>query len=399
MKHRLEERILEVEEAIVLGAASGYAAPRLGRAARQCRSLDDLLGRSDADLCRLPGIGEKTLPHVRRIADIDLEREQARLDRLGLTVLVPGRPGWPPLMSENISVPPLALYVRGDPAPLGEAAVAVVGTRKASPIGLRVAEGLGFDLGRIPLTVVSGLAVGIDAAAHRGCLAGSGRTVAVLAHGLDRVHPGQNRKLADGILDGGGALVSEYHPGVKPLAETFVPRNRIIAGLSLATVVVEGKEGSGARHTARFAGDFDREVLAVPGSPLDDRSNLPNELIRTGATLCRGAYDVISVIGDWEIGSLREALADRAAFLRRQAADALRGLGPEADRIVRILADEPLHIDGICRFTGIAAERVLNLLLQLEIEGIVEQLPGMRYMPIYNPPDPEPEEETLRRIT
>ncbi len=381
------ERIIPREEAIILSAAGGYAAPRLARAARRCRSLEDLLRRSDRDLMKLPGIGEKSLAQLRKVPQVDLEREFARLDALGLAVLVPGTPGWPKILSENVPVPPLALYVRGDPAPLAGPAVAVVGTRRPSDAGIRMGRQLGYDLGLVPLVVVSGLATGIDALAHGGCLEAGGSTVAVLAHGLDSIHPKGNRGLAEQILAQGGALVSEYHPGVRPLPETFVPRNRIIAGLALATVIVEGKEDSGARHTAAFAVTYDRPVLAVPGTPFTEQAALPNELLRTGAAVCRGAYDVLANLPAWKISGLQNALAARAEILRKQAEAALKALGPEARTIISALPDEPLHVDGICRLTRLEPARVLSLLLQMEMEGIVEQLPGMRYVPNYRPPD------------
>jgi DNA processing protein len=387
------ERSLTADEAIVLSAAGGYAAARLGRVARHCRSLDALLTLSDRALLAFEGVGEKTLPLIRRIGQIDPARERSRLDALGVSVIVPGEPGWPLMMSENVGVPPLALYVRGDPEVLGRPGVAIVGTRRPTDGGTIIARRLGGDLGRIPLNVISGLATGIDAEAHRGCLEGGGCTVAVLAHGLDRVHPKGNEPLARQILDGGGALVSEYHPGFGPMKETFVPRNRIIAGLSLATVVVEGREDSGARHTAAYALEYDRTVLAVPGSPLEERSDLPNQLLSAGATVCRGAWDAVAVLETWQIEGLQEALADRAAVLRRQAGEALRALGSEAEGIVASLADEPLHVDGICLATGLPPERVLALLLQLEIEGIVEQLPGMRFTSTFRATDGKEEAE------
>jgi len=380
------ERTLSPEEALVVSAAGGYTAARLGRAARRYDTLTELSRRPEAELLSLDGIGRKSIPLIRRIREIDPDRERARLDRFDISLVVPGEPAWPLMMSENIAVPPVALYVRGDPARLGDAGVAIVGTRRPSAGGRLIARRLASDLGRIPLSVVSGLATGIDTEAHQGCLEGGGRTVAVLAHGLDRIYPRPNTALAGRIVDGGGVLVSEYHPGIRPRAATFVPRNRIIAGLALATVVVEGTGESGARHTAAFALEYDRSVLAVPGSPLDERSDLPNQLLSAGAGLCRGAWDVLAALESWQLEGLQDALADRAATLQQQAEAALRALGPEAEAIVGALRDEPLHVDAVCRLTGLGPERVLALLLELEIEGIVEQLPGMRFLPVYRFP-------------
>jgi len=206
--------------------------------------------------------------------------------------------------------------------------------------------------------------------------------VAVLAHGLQTVQPSAHRPLAHSILDGGGALISEYPLGVEAKKHTFVPRNRIIAGLSTAVVVVEGGAGSGARHTAEFAFEYGRVVLAVPGRPTDSQSALPNQLIRDRrAELCRGLEDVLASLPLHTVDGVQREIDKRARALVRRAERVLKVLGPDARTVFEQLGSEPRHVDDICGTTGLSASTVLALLLRMEIEGLVEQLPGTRYVP------------------
>ncbi len=188
---------------------------------------------------------------------------------------------------------PSALFVRGDPEKLRALCLSVVGTRRPSPYGLRAAWAFGRGLARLGFTVVSGLARGVDAAAHRGALGGPGATVAVLGHGLDRIYPFENARLADEILASGGCLVSEYPPGVPPMKHHFPERNRIIAGLSLGVLVVEAAVKSGSLLTARHALENDREVFVIPGAFDDNGFEGSHRLIQEGAKLVRGIEDIL----------------------------------------------------------------------------------------------------------
>jgi DNA processing protein len=381
----LSERPLERAEAL-RAALAGLSIRGLQALTDRFGSLERALGAGTAALSTVPGLGPVSAVRLVEAAAPSLERLEERLAGAGITALIWGGAGYPAALMRGVADAPVVLFLKGDPAALASEGVAVVGTRRPTPWGVRTAHRLGRDLGGSGLTVVSGLAAGIDACAHQGCLEGSGCTVAVLAHGLHTVEPPGNRPLARRLLQQGGALVSEYPPGVPARRHTFVPRNRIIAALAAAVVVVEGGERSGARHTADFALDYDRHLLAVPGRPDDEQSILPNRLIReAGAELCRGPADVLAGLRPDRVPAVARALQERAGLLRRQAEQALRELGPEAGRLLELFRDEPLHVDELCRRSGLATPRVLALLLQMEIEGLVEPLPGMRYLPNWRP--------------
>lgn len=378
--------MIEPEDALALSLEGGPSASRFLALLKRYGSLRDLLKQPDGVLLAEKGIGPEILKRLRRTGLVDLERERTKMNSAGITPLIFGQPGYPEALSAGMFDPPLVLYTRGDPAILLEAGVAVVGTRRPSVEGTRMTRVLGKDLGSFPFVVISGLATGIDGIAHASCLEAGGRTVAVLAHGHQTIQPQANKKLAHSLLDGGGALVTEYPLGVEARKHTFVPRNRIIAGLAVATVVVEGGLKSGARHTADFALEYGKVLLAVPGRPYDPMSALPNQLIHEKkAELCRGLHDVLASLPHYQIGSVQQAIEARAELLGRKAEKALRLLGDDAAVILEKVSIDPLHVDDICRLTGMGAPRVLSLLLQMEIEGVVEQLPGMRYTANYMP--------------
>ncbi len=373
--------LFEPDEALALSLVGGPSVPRLAAIVERYGSLHAFMSQPDRVLLAEKGIGPETLHKLRRSQSVDLAKANARMNRAGIVPLIYGHPGYPPALSEGMFDPPLVLYVKGDAGACQEAAVAVVGTRRPSPCGERMARLLGRDLGSFPFIVVSGLATGIDGLAHASCLKAKGRTMAVLAHGHHTIEPSAHRGLARSILETGGALVSEYPWGVEARKHTFVPRNRIIAGLAAATVVVEGGLKSGARHTAEFALEYGRVLLAVPGRPSDPQAALPNELIREKkAELCRGLEDVLVSLPLHQVDGVREAIDARAHILARKAEKALRALGSEAETLFRQLGSDPLHVDDLCNRTGMSPAAVLAALLQMEIEGLVEQLPGMRYV-------------------
>ena len=211
--------------------------------------------------------------------------------REGCRFLVRGNPEYPPLL-EEIFDPPLVLYARGQMEPLGHPCVAVVGTRRPTIYGLQMAQGIASDLGSRGITVVSGLARGIDAAAHRGCIEGGGRTIAVLGCGIDIVYPREHRQLTQQILEK-GLLLSEFAPGTSPSPQNFPVRNRIISGLALGTLIIEASEYSGSLITARLAMEQNREVFALPGNLTSPQSFGPNFLIKQGAKLVQSWRDVV----------------------------------------------------------------------------------------------------------
>jgi DNA processing protein len=264
---------------------------------------------------------------------------------------------YPPLLAE-LHDPPAAIHVRGDTEILAEPAVAIVGARSCSSYGARVARELARELARAGVVVVSGLARGIDGEAHRGTLEGSGRTVAVLGCGIDRDYPRSHSELARRIRER-GAVVSEYPPGVEPAPWRFPARNRIIAGLCAATVVVEARERSGALITADFALELGRDVFAVPGEITSALSAGTNDLLRQGAAPLLSAGDVLEALG------LEPAV--------RQ----LPPLSPAGSQVLRLLADGARGADDLARASGRTTAEVAAVLIELELAGVASEADGL----------------------
>lgn len=313
----------------------------------------------------------------------DAADEQRRAEGAGLLVVPYQDPRYPSRLRE-IYDPPLLLYVKGKVELLQSPAVAVVGTRRPTPYGKAVAEKLTRELVQQGLTHVSGMARGIDALAHRGALEGGGATVAVLGTGVDTPYPRENRKLWEEIGEC-GAVVSEFPLGTTAFAQNFPIRNRIISGMSLAILVVEGAQYSGSLITARLALEQGREVLAVPGNIVSKPSWGPNLLIKDGAKLVQQAADVIEELPD-EVRRelLRKQKEAEASPTPSEGAQALAGapVGGLAKRILRTLrVDEALHIDEIIRqCEKEAASDVLAALSELELFGAIKQLPGKNFV-------------------
>jgi DNA processing protein len=274
-----------------------------------------------------------------------------------------GDPAYPAAL-RAIPDPPSPLYVRGALRAEDATAVAIVGSRRASAYGLAVAEWLGRELASCGVTVVSGLARGIDAAAHRGALAAGGRTIAVLGCGVDVVYPPEHRGLLAQIIEA-GAVVSEFPPGTPPLRHQFPRRNRLISGLTLGVVVVEGREDSGALITADWALAQGREVFAVPGGIFAETSVLPHRLLQQGARLVTGVEDILE--------ELRLPVPPS-----RAAAPAL--LDEREAAVFAQLTFDPLHIDVLTRRCGLPVAEVGRALVGLELRGLVRALPGQRYV-------------------
>lgn len=260
--------------------------------------------------------------------------------------------------------PPSLLYVRGRPELLDTPGLAIVGSRNATPQGIRTAEDFAKTLAGSGLTIASGLALGIDAAAHRGALAAGGSTVAVIGTGADRLYPARNKDLALHIAEQ-GAIVSEFPLGTPALAANFPRRNRIISGLARGVLVVEAAPGSGSLITARLAGEQGREVFAIPGSIHSPLARGCHQLIKQGAKLVESAQDVLEELG-WPA---------RAAAAAPPAAD-------NADPMLAALGHDPCGLDELAARTGLAADELLARLLALELAGRVAPLPGNRYQRI-----------------
>ena len=278
-----------------------------------------------------------------------------------------------PRLLQEIPAPPEHLHVRGRLLDEDALAVAVVGSRQATPYGIEVAERLAFDLAARGVTVVSGLARGIDSAAHRGALEAGGRTIAVLGSGLEAIYPPENRRLAARIA-AQGAVVSQFAPGARALPQHFPERNRVIAGLSLGVVVVEAAEKSGSLITARHALDLGREVMAVPGRVTSPTSRGAHRLLKDGAAPVEGWEDVVAQLPR----RFRDCVS--AAPPRGPRAGAGEGIGEAERRLLALLGEEPAYIDDVVARSGLGAGRTAALLQALALDGLVRQLPGARFV-------------------
>lgn len=310
----------------------------------------------------------------------EAKTELESTEKLGARVIGPSSAEYPALLSE-IADPPLALYVKGDINVLSRPAVAVVGSRRPTAYGSSVAHRLAADLAARQVVIVSGLARGIDSAAHRGAIEAHGATVAVLGSGIDVIYPRENRNLADQCV-ASGALISEFPLGTSPAPENFPIRNRVISGLSLGTLIAEAAEYSGSLITARLALEQNREVFAIPGNITSAQSFGPNLLIKQGAKLVDDWMDVFEELP----AAARIQLQTYAASSEGSTAQARDGHPPPAlagdQKLVydALRADEALFVDAICENISIPQPRVLTALLGLEMGGFVRQLPGMNFV-------------------
>ncbi len=325
----------------------------------------------------------------RRCPRAEAEAELEALEQLGCELIAKGEAGYPERLAEIADPPPL-LTLRGRIELLAAAGVAIVGARNASANGRMFAKGLAGELAAGGLVVVSGLARGIDTAAHEGALAASGATIAVIASGIDVPYPEDNADLMARIAET-GAVVTERPLAAVPQARHFPRRNRLIAGLSLGVVVVEAAPQSGSLITARLAAEQGREVMAVPGSPLDPRHRGTNQLLRDGATLVETAADVRAALGPFQVAPKPAELpkptpdgcrnADRcavcAAATRRSGGRASAN-GDLASRVRERLGPEPLLVDELIRQCHASTAEVQRALLELELDGRIERHPGNR---------------------
>lgn len=338
--------------------------PRIGPVTY--RQLVARFGSASSAIEAIPDLAARGRGRAPRVASRDVaERERDRVEQLGAHYLVLGKGLYPRLLAALEDAPPL-LTVRGDLRLLDRQRVAMVGARNASAAACRFARGLAHDLGEAGCVVVSGLARGIDSAAHDGSL--DTGTIAVIAGGIDIVYPPQNAERQAAIAER-GILVAEMPPGTEPHARHFPYRNRVIAGLCEGTVVVEAAPRSGSLITARLAAEAGREVMAVPGSPLDPRAQGCNRLIRDGASLVQDAQDVIACLSP---------LDDRMVVAEERA-DAPMPVMPDdeaSEEIVSLLGPVPVAVDELVRQSGIDAGQVQLALLELDLAGRLERHAG-----------------------
>jgi len=374
------------DDAEILHALRLHLVPGIGPRTSQTLleafgSPADVLQASEAELLSVDGIGPKLVKAIRAArtsteAETELERSRA----IGASLVARGMSGYPALLAQ-IPDAPAVLYSQGRLLPQDEIAVAIVGSRRCTYYGISQAEKFAGGLARSGVTVISGLAKGIDAAAHRAALAAGGRTLAVTATGLETIYPPEHAELADQVI-ASGAIVTEFKLSQKPLAGLFPQRNRVISGMSLAVIVVEASRKSGALHTARHATEQNRDVFAVPGRIDSAASEGCHDLIRDGAALVRGVDDVLEALGPL----LRPVVLSN---------DQPTSIGPKPDaprREIRSVAElslneqercvldrvtgEPRPVDAILAAAGLDPPRVLATLTVLEMKRLVRRLPG-----------------------
>lgn len=317
---------------------------------------------------RASGLSEKIVKNFIKIrADVDLYNLWDQIQAQDVNFLIWLDDSYPSRLKE-IAQPPPVLYARGEFVPQDDWAVAIVGTRRVTPYGRQVTEEMAGFLARNGVTVVSGLARGVDSIAHSAALKAGGRTIAVLGSGVDNVYPPENRGLAEEIISN-GALVSDYALGTPPEAGNFPPRNRIISGLSRAVVIIEAGKKSGALITASFAAEQGREVFAVPGSIHAPHSQGTNRLIQDGAVPLLAPEDLMTVL-------------DMAMIQEQQTARTILPSDPTEAALFAMLGREPLHVDELTRKTDLPISQVSSTLAMMELKGMVRQVGGMQYVAV-----------------
>ena len=355
------------EAYIVLNMLDEVGPVRVRRLLDQFGTPEAILVAGKADLMRVDGVGEEVSRSITGWQkQVDLDAELKRIAAAGVTVVTRDDAEYPKNLRE-VYDPPLVLYVKGALTGKDAVSIAIVGSRRTTLYGQEMARKLAYQLARVGVTVVSGLARGIDTCAHKGALQAKGRTVAVLGCGIDVVYPAENKKLAEEIVETGGAVVSEFPFGVQPDRQTFPMRNRIVSGWSLGVLVVEANLQSGALITAGFAAEQGRHVFAVPGRADSALAKGSNKLIKDGAKLTE---DVEDVLGEFEYlipkddkkpgGLVREALA----------------LTEHETKVLEAIGDDEVVVDEIIQRSGLTSACVSATLLALEMKRQVKQLPG-----------------------
>lgn len=339
------------------------------------RQLIARFGSAQAALEALPTLAARGGARAPRIADARaVEREMAMVARLGARYLFLGDPDYPPFLAEMDNAPP-ALILRGDTALARRTCVAMVGARNASAAACRFARQIAHDLGQAGVTVVSGLARGIDTAAHAGSI--DSGTIGVIASGIDIAFPPENRALQERVAET-GLLLAEQPPGTEPLARHFPSRNRIIAGLAQGTLVVEAAPRSGSLITARIAGELGRDVMAVPGSPLDPRAQGCNGLIREGAILIQNAADILEAVRPIDARRMREPPPAAYAAPVHAVPPPIDASAGERTRVCALLGPVPVSVDELIRQSQCPPASVQTVLLELELAGKLERHAGGR---------------------
>lgn len=343
-----------------------------GVGAVRMKTLEDYFGSLErawnaplSDLMET-GLSEKICQRIIQLRkELDLELYVQRIQSAGINFLLKDDENYPRYLKE-IEQPPPVLFCKGEIILEDEWAVAIVGTRKVTHYGKQIAEEFSRVLADHNITIISGLARGIDGIAHKTTLEAGGRTIAVLGSGVDRIYPAEHKTLAEKITKS-GAVISDYAPGTAPEASNFPPRNRIISGLAKATIVIEAGQTSGALITADFAASQGRNVYAVPGSIYNVQSKGTNKLIQKGA---KPLLDIREVLEDIQVELIQERKSLRKEY----------PIGLFEEKILRFLSEEPLHVDEITNLSEMSISDVSSNLAMMELKGLIKQVGGMKYI-------------------
>jgi len=330
--------------------------------------LEKLWIKANLDKLAKLHISSKIFNGIREVIyRVDPDREMEKLKRLGIKVLTIHDCKYPSLLKE-IPDSPALLYVKGDIDVLSDPAIAVVGSRKYSSYGKRIVHEFVHNLVGSGLVITSGLALGIDSLAHQACLEAGGKTIGVLACGLDMIYPSSNKSLAEGVLKRGGAIISEYPPGMVALKYNFPLRNRIIAGMTMGTLIVEAAKQSGTLLTAKAALDYNRELFVIPGSIYSLTSEGANSLIKYGANLITNYEDIISILNledKKEIAKAKKIIPDNRY---------------EAVVLTNLCKDNPCHVDKLVKLTALTISELNSTLILMEMKGKVKNLGNNLYV-------------------
>lgn len=358
----------DIASLLSLVSVNGVGIHRIRKLVGHFGSAREVLRGSVSDLCQVDGIDEKTAQQIKEAVDRPVVDEQlSQVEKFGARILTYWDEEYPEIL-KKIYDPPVLLYVKGKLSDQCNKNIAVVGTRSPTGDGKWIAEQFGRDLARYNISVVSGMARGIDTCAHRGALKNSGTTYGVLGCGLNVIYPPENKKMYDQVAEH-GAVISEFPMNAEPVAGHFPKRNRIISGLSLGTVVIEAGEKSGALITAYMALEQGREVFAVPGNIRVHQSKGPHRLIQEGAKLVENVEDILA-----EIPQLK------AQQVKKDEKDILQLLSDSEKRIFQVLSEKPCHIDRIASQANMSTSEALALLLSLELKDVIKQLSGMMFV-------------------
>lgn len=380
---KIQPNSADIEKWLKLTGAEGVGPVTCAKIIKHFGSADQALGASVSELAKIDGIGFKTAERITSTRDkFDAAGEVELAQRLGVWIVHFQDERYPPVL-KRIYDPPPVLYVKGSLTREDNLAVSIVGSRHCSLYGQEQASRFAHFLASTGFTVCSGMARGIDTAAHQGALSAGGRTIAVQGCGLANIFPPENDKLFE-LIAGSGACVSELPLCYEPLAINFPPRNRIIAGLSLGTIIIEAALRSGALITAKAALDYNREVMAVPGKIDSPLSKGAHQLIKEGAPLIESIEDVMQALGH-----LGEQLTGHATAAAAQAVERVEKslfdvsqlkLDGDEKKVHDCLNTEPLHVEQVIAETDLAAGNVNAALISLRLKGLIKQLPGNMFL-------------------